>query len=61
MLFLNPAAFKAPTPGTFGNGERNSLHGAGVQRVDFVASKPFSTGAARHTETWIRRGHLFGR
>ena len=38
-IFLNPAAFATPNPGTYGNLERNSIHGPGFQQVDMVISK----------------------
>jgi hypothetical protein len=44
LLFLNPAAFAAPMPGTFGNMERNSVHGPNFRQFDFFVSKQFSTG-----------------
>ena len=39
LLFLNPAAFATPKPGTYGNLERGSLHGPGFVQVDLMASK----------------------
>src|SRR5262252_739716 len=48
LLFLNPAAFATPQPGTFGNLERNSLHGPNFNQVDMVISKHF--GGARNLE-----------
>ena len=39
LLFLNPAAFSTPAPGTYGNLERNSLHGPNFKQVDLVMAK----------------------
>jgi hypothetical protein len=39
LLFLNPAAFATPQPGTFGNLERNLIHGPNFFQVDAVFSK----------------------
>jgi hypothetical protein len=38
-IFLNPAAFATPAPGTFGNLERNSIHGPGFKQIDMVIAK----------------------
>jgi len=38
---LNPAAFAIPQPGTFGNLERNLLHGPGFFQQDVIVSKKF--------------------
>jgi hypothetical protein len=38
-IFLNPAAFATPAPGTFGNLERNSIHGPGMHQIDMVIAK----------------------
>ena len=43
---LNPAAFTAPTPGTFGNLPRNALRGPNFSQFDLVFNKRF-----RFTET----------
>jgi hypothetical protein len=36
LIFLNPAAFAIPKPGTFGNLERNSIHGPSFRQFDNV-------------------------
>jgi len=41
VRWLNPAAFSAPLPGTFGNLPRNYLRGPEFWQVDFMASKDF--------------------
>jgi outer membrane receptor protein involved in Fe transport len=41
VRWLNPAAFSAPLPGTFGNLPRNFLRGPGFWQVDLMASKEF--------------------
>lgn len=40
-LYINPAAFAMPQPGTFGNLGRNALRGPGMNQVDFTLSKRF--------------------
>ena len=56
LLFLNPAAFSTPAPGTFGNLERNAIHGPGFKQTDFFFSKRFSAGGSRSLEF---RGEIF--
>jgi hypothetical protein len=43
-LFLNPAAFAVPQPGTFGNLERNSIHGPNFRQLDLVFGKRLPLG-----------------
>ena len=50
VLFLNPAAFATPLPGTFGNLERGSLHGPGFSQIDLVFAKHFPFGGGRNVE-----------
>jgi len=50
LLYLNPAAFATPGPGTFGNLERNSIHGPWFRQVDFVVSKRIPVGQGRNVE-----------
>jgi outer membrane receptor protein involved in Fe transport len=57
LLFLNPAAFATPAPGTWGNLERNSLHGPNFNQVDMVISKHF--GGARNFEFRTEVFNLF--
>ncbi len=44
LLFLNPAAFSIPQPGTFGNLQRGKLHGPGFAQLDLVAAKHWAVG-----------------
>jgi hypothetical protein len=50
LLFLNPAAFATPQPGTFGNLERNSIHGPGFRQFDLMLAKHFAVAGARTLE-----------
>jgi hypothetical protein len=50
VLFLNPAAFATPAPGTFGNLERNSIHGPNFRQTDFFFAKHFSSGGRSDVE-----------
>jgi hypothetical protein len=59
LLFLNPAAFAAPMPGTFGNMERNSVHGPGFTQTDFFFSKAFATAGRSNIELRMEVFNLF--
>jgi hypothetical protein len=61
LLFLNPAAFATPQPGTYGNLERGSLHGPGFAQVDLVVAKHFALNGARNAEFRIEVFNLFDR
>ncbi|MEN6535605.1 MAG: carboxypeptidase regulatory-like domain-containing protein [Bryobacteraceae bacterium] len=43
-VFLNPAAFATPAPGTFGNLGRWALHGPGLSQFDLTLHKKFNMG-----------------
>ena len=58
-LFLNPAAFATPLPGTFGNLERNSIHGPSFKQVDLVISKHFALGGRTNIELRAEVFNLF--
>ena len=59
LLFLNPAAFATPAPGTFGNLERNAIHGPGSKQVDMFFAKHFNAGARRDIEFRAEVFNLF--
>jgi hypothetical protein len=40
-LYVNPAAFSMPAPGTYGNLGRNALRGPGISQLDLTLSKKF--------------------
>jgi hypothetical protein len=61
LLFLNPAAFATPAPGTYGNLERGALHGPGFAQVDLVVSKHFPIAKQRNAEFRIEVFNLFNR
>jgi hypothetical protein len=62
LLFLNPAAFSTPSPGTYGNLERGSLHGPGFNQVDLVLSKHFPFGdSIRNAEFRVEVFNAFDR
>jgi len=62
LLFLNPAAFSTPKPGTYGNLERGSLHGPGFGQIDMVLSKHFPFGSTtRNAEFRVEIFNLFDR
>jgi carboxypeptidase family protein len=59
LLFLNPAAFATPKPGTFGNLVRNQIHGPGFKQVDAVISKRVSLGGVPNIELRAEIFNLF--
>jgi hypothetical protein len=59
LLFLNPAAFAAPMPGTFGNTERNSIHGPSFRQTDFFFSKDVNAGGRNVIEFRMEVFNLF--
>src|SRR5262245_29399456 len=58
-LYLNPAAFATPLPGTFGNLERNSIHGPTFRQIDLVVAKRVSTGRGTNAELRVEVFNLF--
>ena len=59
LLFLNPAAFATPQPGTFGNLERNSIHGPNFKQIDLVLAKHFNFAGTRNLEFRAEVFNLF--
>ncbi len=59
ILYLNPAAFATPAPGTFGNLERNSIHGPSFKQTDFFLAKHFSGGSTRDFELRVEVFNMF--
>src|SRR5262249_35565273 len=61
VLFLNPAAFATPTPGTFGNLQRGALHGPNFAQLDLVIAKHFAIAGPRNAEFRVEIFNLFDR
>ena len=59
--FLNPAAFSAPAPGTFGNLGRGALHGPGLSQFDLTLHKKFSITEKVNTEFRFEAYNLFNK
>jgi len=61
LVYLNPAAFATPAPGTWGNLERGALKGPGFAQVDFVVSKRFRFSGSSGLEFRAEVFNLFNR
>jgi hypothetical protein len=61
LLYLNPAAFATPAPGTFGNLQRGSLHGPDFAQFDLLIAKHFAIAGQRNAEFRIEVFNLFDR
>jgi hypothetical protein len=61
LLFLDPAAFATPKPGTFGNLQRNSIHGPNYFQVDAVVAKRLGPRAGRNGELRLEIFNIFNR
>jgi hypothetical protein len=59
LIFLNPAAFATPKPGTFGNLERNSIHGPNFWQVDAVIAKRLGRSRGTNGELRLEIFNLF--
>jgi len=55
-LYLNPAAFAMPAPGTYGNLARNALRGPSISQLDFILAKKLSLNERMNLEL---RGEVF--
>jgi len=61
LLFLNPAAFATPQPGSFGNYVRNTLHGPGIGQFDLTLGKRFKMTEGQFIEFHSEFYNLFNR
>jgi Carboxypeptidase regulatory-like domain len=61
LLFLNPAAFATPLPGSYGNYVRNTLHGPGIGQLDLTIGKRFRIVEGQHIEFHAEFYNLFNR
>lgn len=59
LLFINPAAFATPAPGTFGNLSRNALHGPGFRQTDIVIAKKVPVGGRANGEFRLEVFNIF--
>jgi len=61
LLYLNPAAFSTPQPGSYGNYVRNTLHGPGIGQFDLTLGKRFKVVEGQHVEFHAEFYNLFNR
>jgi hypothetical protein len=59
--WINPAAFRLPAPGTWGNAGRNLIRGPGLSQVDMSLSKRFSIGERAALDFRTEIFNLFNR
>jgi hypothetical protein len=57
--WLNPAAFQAPAPGTYGNVPINAFIGPGAFNVDMGITRSFHTGGTREVQLRIELFNVF--
>lgn len=60
-VYLNPAAFSVPEPGTFGNASRYSLRGPGLAQTDLTLHKRFIVNERLNVEFRTEIYNLFNR
>jgi len=60
-LILNPAAFTAPQPGTFGNVPRNFLRGPNFKQFDLIVNRRFKFSETMNLEFRTEVFNLFNR
>ena len=61
LRYLNPAAFAMPSPGTYGNLERNALKGPGFAQLDMTLQKRFKITERTNIEFRSEIFNLFNR
>jgi hypothetical protein len=61
VLWLNPAAFGTPQPGTFGNMPRNFLRGPEFWQVDFTVSKDVRLGNSQTVQLRVEVFNIINR
>jgi Carboxypeptidase regulatory-like domain/TonB dependent receptor len=61
VRWLNPAAFAAPLPGTFGNLPRNLLRGPNFWQIDLMTSKDFRFGQTQGIQVRVDVFNLMNR
>jgi hypothetical protein len=49
-VYINPAAFTTPQPGTFGNFSRNGMHGPMLRQADLIFNRKFRTSESTNFE-----------
>ena len=59
LLYLNPAAFATPKPGTFGNLTRNQIHGPWMRQADLMIAKHIGVGNGPNVELRAEIFNLF--
>jgi len=59
LLFLNAAAFATPVPGTFGNLERNAIHGPSFRQADVFLAKHIAMGSSSAVELRLEVFNVF--
>ncbi len=59
LVFLNPAAFSAPQPGTWGNLQRGSIKGPAFRQIDMILAKRVPLAGTTNLEFRVEIFNLF--